>query len=178
MFHHLSVHSSHFIQASMIHIYIVLQPSTLRHQTPTMATTNTAPSTNPTPQESETYTASCHCRSFIYTITTFPPLSSPTARISQCNCSICIRNGYLMIYPSSSEVVFVKGDFEELSVRLPNLNLYPTFPLAREVGKRVTDIELCRSISLVPTHASRTTSAAHAGVVVSRNLWTRNFILI
>jgi hypothetical protein len=80
---------------------------------------------SPTP-ESATYTASCHCGAFKYTITTSPPLSSPTARISQCNCSICVRNGYLMLYPAASDVKFLKGRLEDFKVRsyTPNLHAH------------------------------------------------------
>jgi hypothetical protein len=70
----------------------------------------------PPSETSAIYTASCHCAAFIYTITTSPPLSCPSARISQCNCSICIKNGYLMIYPPNSAVTFVKGSIEEFEV--------------------------------------------------------------
>ncbi|KAH3908888.1 hypothetical protein HBH56_165030 [Parastagonospora nodorum] len=62
---------------------------------------------------SQTYTASCHCAAFTYTITTSPPLSHPSARISQCNCSICVKNGYLMIYPANTSVTFLTGSLAE-----------------------------------------------------------------
>lgn len=112
-------------QASIKYTLSFLLPSVLAHQTvmPKTPSKTTAATTNQSPQDSEstTYTASCHCRALIYTITTTTPLSSPSARISQCNCSICVRNGYLMIYPSASSLTFLKGSMEELKVRLPIL---------------------------------------------------------
>jgi hypothetical protein len=77
------------------------------------------------PDESATYTASCHCTTFLYTITTTPPLSSPSAQISQCNCSICTKNGYLMIYPPHTSVTFLKGSMEDFTVRAPTFPLLP-----------------------------------------------------
>ncbi|KAH8733021.1 Mss4-like protein [Phaeosphaeriaceae sp. PMI808] len=62
---------------------------------------------------SKTYSASCHCGAFKYTVKTSPPLSSPEARLSQCNCTICTRNGYLNIYPATTDITFLKGSFED-----------------------------------------------------------------
>jgi hypothetical protein len=66
-----------------------------------------------------TDTASCHCQAFTYTITASPPLSSPSAEIMECNCSICTRNGYLFIYVPDAAVKFTKGDLSEFRVRYP-----------------------------------------------------------
>ncbi|XP_014555653.1 hypothetical protein COCVIDRAFT_38691 [Bipolaris victoriae FI3] len=59
------------------------------------------------------YTASCHCGAFTYTVTTSPPLNASDAVIKQCNCSICARNGYMFIYVANERVVFEKGALEE-----------------------------------------------------------------
>jgi hypothetical protein len=80
-------------------------------------------------------TASCHCARFTYTVTcpapstvdvtgTYPsPLSSPSRKQLltrlECNCSICVRNGYLFVYVPDARVSFTKGAFEELRVRSP-----------------------------------------------------------
>ncbi|KAJ4372268.1 hypothetical protein N0V83_004042 [Neocucurbitaria cava] len=60
-----------------------------------------------------TYTASCHCGSFTYTVTQSPPLNDPSATVMECNCSICARNGYLFVYVPDERVQFTKGSIEE-----------------------------------------------------------------
>ncbi|KAH7086819.1 Mss4-like protein [Paraphoma chrysanthemicola] len=60
----------------------------------------------------ETYTASCHCGAFTYIVTASPPLLDPRATLSSCNCSICTRNGSLMIYVPDDAVHFTKGTIE------------------------------------------------------------------
>ncbi|KAF5849703.1 hypothetical protein GGP41_005125 [Bipolaris sorokiniana] len=59
------------------------------------------------------YTASCHCGAFTYTVTTSPPLDAADAVIKQCNCSICAKNGYMFIYVPNERIVFEKGGLEE-----------------------------------------------------------------
>ncbi|KAF7981361.1 hypothetical protein HWV62_33825 [Athelia sp. TMB] len=56
--------------------------------------------------ELETYHGNCHCGAVRFTIRT-PSLS--THEVSSCNCSICTRNGYLMIYPAPENVTFQQG---------------------------------------------------------------------
>ena len=70
----------------------------------------------PTQKPSETYIGSCHCGNFKYRVTQSPPLSDPESSVTQCNCSICARNGYLLIYVPDSSVAFENGSFEDMTV--------------------------------------------------------------
>lgn len=60
------------------------------------------------PSNSQTYPALCHCGTIRYTITLSPPLSSQ--KLIECNCSICTRNGYLLVYPSREHVQITSGE--------------------------------------------------------------------
>ncbi|KAF2831033.1 hypothetical protein CC86DRAFT_133904 [Ophiobolus disseminans] len=71
----------------------------------------TAPDANTASQK---YHASCHCGSFTYDVTASPPLDDPSCTVTECNCSICARNGYLFIYALDANVQFTKGDISEL----------------------------------------------------------------
>ena len=57
-----------------------------------------------------TYNASCHCGAVAYRVTVSPPLDHSASSVSSCNCSICVRNGYLFIYVPSKDVEFEKGE--------------------------------------------------------------------
>jgi len=37
----------------------------------------------------------------------------------ECNCSICTRNGYLLIYAANESIKFTKGDVSEFQVSHP-----------------------------------------------------------
>lgn len=59
------------------------------------------------PQDHTTHYASCHCGAVVYNVTLkhlFPKYTVLT-----CNCSICEKNGYLLVYPARRDVVFEKG---------------------------------------------------------------------
>ena len=64
---------------------------------------------------SETYNGHCHCGTVQYKVTLSPPLHpkepEPNARwkVVRCNCSICTRNGYLLVQPFTKSVEFTKG---------------------------------------------------------------------
>ncbi|KAH3910157.1 hypothetical protein HBI56_223020 [Parastagonospora nodorum] len=60
------------------------------------------------PDNCQTYTASCHCETIQYTILLSPPL--PQWKVVSCNCSICSRNGYLLVYPERSRVHIKSGE--------------------------------------------------------------------
>ncbi|EOA86350.1 uncharacterized protein SETTUDRAFT_150854 [Exserohilum turcica Et28A] len=60
-----------------------------------------------------TYNASCHCGAFAYSVTISPPLDSPSSTVTECNCSICTRNSYLLVYVPNERVVFSKGRIEQ-----------------------------------------------------------------
>lgn len=63
----------------------------------------------------QTYKASCHCGAFAYDVTT-APLNHEGTEVVRCNCSICTRNGYLLIYVPDDAVTFTSGAFEDLRV--------------------------------------------------------------
>ncbi|KAJ4343199.1 hypothetical protein N0V87_000421 [Didymella glomerata] len=65
-----------------------------------------------TKSPSQTYKASCHCGAFAYDVTT-TPLHQEGTEVVRCNCSICTRNGYLLIYVPDDQVTFTKGQFED-----------------------------------------------------------------
>jgi hypothetical protein len=65
-----------------------------------------------------TYDASCHCGAFKYTVTASPPLDDPNAVLMECNCSICVSNGYLLIYVPNNHVVFSNGSIEQFKVNI------------------------------------------------------------
>jgi len=52
------------------------------------------------------YNAKCHCRAVTFTVRV---LSLPDHEVTSCNCSICSRNGYLMIEPDRKGVEFHTG---------------------------------------------------------------------
>jgi len=52
--------------------------------------------------------ANCHCGAVQYSVSNYP-LDSPEAMVRTCNCSICSKNGYIMIYPDRADVTFTQG---------------------------------------------------------------------
>ncbi|KAK4957834.1 hypothetical protein LTR66_013211 [Elasticomyces elasticus] len=63
----------------------------------------------------ETYAANCHCGAHRYTVKISPPLhasasaSAEAYQVISCNCSICSRNGYLLVYPAAADVTWQRG---------------------------------------------------------------------
>jgi hypothetical protein len=55
----------------------------------------------------QAYSALCHCGTVQFTVTLSPPLEKQ--KIVECNCSICTRNGYLLVYPSREQVQVTSG---------------------------------------------------------------------
>lgn len=78
-------------------------------------------SPSPTNPDLISYPASCHCGAVAYTIR-LPSLE--TYEVNKCNCSICTKNGYLLIYPSRTDVVFHSG-FDHLRSYLFGLKEMP-----------------------------------------------------
>jgi len=60
------------------------------------------------PNNCQTYAAHCHCKTVQYEVTLSPPLSEQ--KVVSCNCSICSRNGYLLVYPERSHVQVKSGE--------------------------------------------------------------------
>ncbi|VBB77377.1 Putative protein of unknown function [Podospora comata] len=79
---------------------------------PTSEPATTIPSGETTKNE-QTYPCSCHCGSITFTVTLSPPLTEQT--VMECNCSICRRVGYLLVYPPKEAVVFSEDSLPRLS---------------------------------------------------------------
>lgn len=60
------------------------------------------------PDNLKIYSASCHCGAVSYTVHLSPPL--PEWKVVSCNCSICARSGYLLVYPSREQLHINRGD--------------------------------------------------------------------
>ena len=82
-----------------------------------MSNSGTPPSATSPGKASETYTASCHCDRFRYTVILSPPLTDPGCEVIDCNCSICERNGYLFIHVDEKNITYDRGSDEDFSVR-------------------------------------------------------------
>lgn len=67
----------------------------------------------------QTYKASCHCGAFAYDVTT-APLDHESTEVARCNCSICMRNGYLLVYVPNDNITFTSGQIEDMKVLLPS----------------------------------------------------------
>ncbi|KAI9745325.1 MAG: hypothetical protein M1818_001605 [Claussenomyces sp. TS43310] len=70
------------------------------------------PSPSPSPSKRTSHKANCHCGAVRYTVTLDRPF--PEYKINRCSCSICTKNGYLLVYPKRSDVVWHRG-YENLS---------------------------------------------------------------
>lgn len=56
-----------------------------------------------------TYDAYCHCKSVHYT-TRIPSLSGASPHnVAVCNCSICVKKAYLLVYPTVPNFNLVQG---------------------------------------------------------------------
>jgi len=81
-------------------------------------------SSSKTTLPSETYDANCHCGLLTYSVTLSPPLFAPEnteeggekpfepLKVNSCDCSICVRNGYLLVYPDRSQITWHHNSFE------------------------------------------------------------------
>ncbi|KAJ5122230.1 hypothetical protein N7448_003361 [Penicillium atrosanguineum] len=63
----------------------------------------------PTPTgESSSHSGNCHCGAVRFKFTLSPPLHEyPT---TECNCSICTKNGFLLVYPFNKDFTIEKGE--------------------------------------------------------------------
>ena len=59
------------------------------------------------------YEASCHCKAVQYKVRIPSLTGSDPLEVNSCNCSICHKHGYLLVYPSRDEVVWSHG-YDEL----------------------------------------------------------------
>ena len=54
------------------------------------------------------YEANCHCGAVKYKIK-LGEFDLPENQVNSCNCSICTKNGYLLVYPCTEDVVWHEG---------------------------------------------------------------------
>jgi hypothetical protein len=78
-----------------------------------------------------TYKASCHCGAVKFSFTLETPLEE--SEVAKCNCSMCSRNGYLLVYPKGSDVVF---DHAEDAVTVRVLYYPPIVTPCEILGQR------------------------------------------
>lgn len=68
--------------------------------------------------KSATYIGHCHCGAVQYKATISPPLYASATpadgqyEVVNCDCSICERNGYLLVYPFQKDIEWI-GDSQE-----------------------------------------------------------------
>jgi hypothetical protein len=60
------------------------------------------------PDNCQTYAGSCHCGTVQYDVVLSPPLLQ--WKVVSCNCSICNRKGYLLVYPERSHLHMKSGE--------------------------------------------------------------------
>jgi hypothetical protein len=65
--------------------------------------------TEPSLEQKKTYKGRCHCGAIKFTVA-LPPLETGATSVMQCNCSICTKKGYLLVYPPASDVIFESGE--------------------------------------------------------------------
>lgn len=58
------------------------------------------------PTDLTTYHGNCHCGAVRFTVR-IPSLAAH--EVGSCDCSICTRNGYLMVYPEAGNFAFQQG---------------------------------------------------------------------
>ncbi|KAF2423557.1 hypothetical protein EJ08DRAFT_652684 [Tothia fuscella] len=76
-------------------------------------------------KSSQVYKGSCHCGANAYTCSVTPPLDDPESKVINCNCSLCTRNGYLLVFVE--DVKWTKGSLEELTVYKWNTGKFPHY---------------------------------------------------
>lgn len=57
----------------------------------------------------KTYKAQCHCGAVKFTVA-IPSLENGDTKVNRCNCSICTKKGYWLVYPLREDVVFTQGE--------------------------------------------------------------------
>lgn len=63
------------------------------------------------PSTSKTYSGSCHCGANTFTVPISPPLEDPETTVLNCNCSICAKNGSLLVFVPAASINWIKGNF-------------------------------------------------------------------
>jgi hypothetical protein len=63
-----------------------------------------------TEQPLKTYRGNCHCGAFVYEAQ-LPEIKT----VGECNCSICLKKGYLFLFMAPAGFKVVKGSEEDLT---------------------------------------------------------------
>lgn len=61
----------------------------------------------PQTSESSSHRGNCHCGAVRFNFTISPPLHEYP--VNNCNCSICRKNGYLLVYPNTTDFTLESG---------------------------------------------------------------------
>lgn len=89
--------------------FVKITTTTVRYSTLLLETM--APKKSSTQEPLLTYTGNCHCKAFVYEVR-LPEIKS----VTECNCSICHKKGYMWIKLShGAKISMVGGDKNELS---------------------------------------------------------------
>lgn len=100
--------------------------STHSHSSPTATMPRGAPPFPPPTGEFSDHDANCHCGAVKFTFSISPPLKEYPVVV--CNCSICQRNGYLLVYPTKENVKLREGSEEAIgSYTFANKNVQHNF---------------------------------------------------
>lgn len=60
--------------------------------------------------ENQWFEGACHCHAVEYKVLLsdiYTPASNGTL---ECNCSICFKNGYVLMYPERKDLIWLKGE--------------------------------------------------------------------
>lgn len=101
--------------------------------------------------ELTSYDANCHCGTVTFTVK-IPSLQEH--KVMSCNCSLCTRNGYLMIYPRRENVIFHSG-YDSLSsypVQNKNVHKFCSTCGCSVIGERISGDD-CVAINVSYRHA-------------------------
>ncbi|TDZ61052.1 Centromere protein V [Colletotrichum trifolii] len=84
---------------------------------------------NPTAkvEDGALYTGSCHCGDLTIAVNSEPIDETYKGMVIDCNCSICVRNGYIWIYPQADQVVLTGADDKMGKYSFNHSILYKTF---------------------------------------------------
>ncbi|KAI1334981.1 glutathione-dependent formaldehyde-activating enzyme [Xylariaceae sp. FL0016] len=105
-----------------------------------------------------TYTGSCHCGAVTLALATKPLDSTYEDRIIECDCSICMRNAYIWVYPSKPHVSLAGAE---------NLSHYA-------FGRRIWRKTFCRTCGVPLTNDSGgATDARLDALEEEERAWTR-----
>lgn len=71
-------------------------------------------------EQPTTYHGNCHCGLIMFTVTLPNPLNQ--SLITSCNCSICTRNGYLIVATKTENITWYAGEALLRTYRFGNRN--------------------------------------------------------